>query len=101
MMRLHSARALLRNELFSGTSRRRPDQAIQDEKLVSMWEKYIELNVSLPAPGMASAFAELKQMVDTHITPEYPAGGQAKKPIPSRELSDMELTKLRELMGYV
>ncbi len=78
MMHLHSARALLRNELFSGTSRRRPDQAIPDEKLVSMWEKYIELNVSLPAPGTATAFAELKQMVDTRTTPDYRAGGRGK-----------------------
>ena len=64
------------------------------------WSVYFKHNFEFPDPGHDKAVAELRKMVADLETPDYKGGkkGGTAKPIPSRQLGDLELAKVRELL---
>ena len=71
-----------------------------EENDLGKWEEYIKLNFELPDPGAPKAVDKLRKMVETRKTPDYKGGkkGGNAKPIPPRDLDDLEYAKLEELL---
>ena len=87
----------IRKQLFTGKSRT-TGKILTEDRLLPNWRKYIKFNFNL---GPYTAVAELRNMVDTHETPDY-KGSKHKgstqrepaRPIAPRKLSEMEFKEL-------
>ena len=91
----------VRPQLFSGKNREPPHNDLDEEEwLLPNWEVYVKLNLELPDPGPDGAVRELRKMVETRKTPDYKGGkkGGNGKPIPPRDLGDLDSVKLEELL---